>query len=328
MRATGGCCCYLVSAHPHVCPNLCHRLEQADEDPALFWKLAASWKPQATSSAERCWQGLLAASEADISPGMRRVLRASLALRQYSARLQMLRQLADGSRPVGGACCWALVGGQVVTDPSRVAAAVAAAEPAGALPADAPDGVRVYAFDHVYQRSGAEAMNTSDPELVPAILYAQLGSPCSAAFHRELAAAADSRPALAYAWRPYMAGSGEGGACDPSGCARLGTGDRLVLPGYGVEMAIKNMEYNARDDSKKKVGAASAAARAPAASGAGDGAGAETRAHGRRQVEVVDAACSSAIPQEVTDDGDKGKEQQQQSKKEESLEVGWLCCWR
>ncbi len=52
----------------------------------------------------------------------------------------------------------------------------------------------------------------------------------------------------AYAWRPIL----------PSGCTLPpaqrclleGTGGPVVLPGYGVEMAIKNMEYNARDDSK------------------------------------------------------------------------------
>ena len=30
----------------------------------------------------------------------------------------------------------------------------------------------------------------------------------------------------------------------------LGTGELLQLPGFGVELAIKNMEYSAMDDSK------------------------------------------------------------------------------
>ena len=30
----------------------------------------------------------------------------------------------------------------------------------------------------------------------------------------------------------------------------LGTGEPLQLPGFGVELAIKNMEYSAMDDSK------------------------------------------------------------------------------
>ncbi len=33
-------------------------------------------------------------------------------------------------------------------------------------------------------------------------------------------------------------------------CTLLGTGVALQLAGYGVEMAIKNMEYSALDDSQ------------------------------------------------------------------------------
>lgn len=33
-------------------------------------------------------------------------------------------------------------------------------------------------------------------------------------------------------------------------CSLLGTGEVLHLAGYGVEMAIKNMEYSALDDSQ------------------------------------------------------------------------------
>ncbi len=33
-------------------------------------------------------------------------------------------------------------------------------------------------------------------------------------------------------------------------CLELGTSEALQLPGFGVELAIKNMEYSAMDDSK------------------------------------------------------------------------------
>ena len=33
-------------------------------------------------------------------------------------------------------------------------------------------------------------------------------------------------------------------------CLELGTADALQLPGFGVELAIKNMEYSAMDDTK------------------------------------------------------------------------------
>ena len=33
-------------------------------------------------------------------------------------------------------------------------------------------------------------------------------------------------------------------------CAELGFGPHVTLPGFGVEMAVKNMEYSALDDRK------------------------------------------------------------------------------
>ena len=52
--------------------------------------------------------------------------------------------------------------------------------------------------------------------------------------------------ALVYAVRPMlMPGCSEGGAC-----SLLGTEGPLHLAGYGVELAIKNMEYSALDDSQ------------------------------------------------------------------------------
>ena len=49
-----------------------------------------------------------------------------------------------------------------------------------------------------------------------------------------------------YAVRPMlMPGCMEGGAC-----SLLGTEGPLHLAGYGVELAIKNMEYSALDDSQ------------------------------------------------------------------------------
>lgn len=52
-----------------------------------------------------------------------------------------------------------------------------------------------------------------------------------------------------YVLRPVLA-RGVCAAEAQSPCALLGTGGRLQLPGYGVEMAVKNMEYSAMDDSK------------------------------------------------------------------------------
>lgn len=51
---------------------------------------------------------------------------------------------------------------------------------------------------------------------------------------------------LAYAYRPVLLP----GCKAVDECAKWGVGGNLQLPGYGVEMAIKNMEYSALDDAK------------------------------------------------------------------------------
>ena len=84
-----------------------------------------------------------------------------------------------------------------------------------------------------------------------AILYGSPGTDCFPVFHSALQAAAEdtSRPVpLTYALRPVLLA-----ACMDTAhsCALLGANrGRLQLPGFGVEMAIKNMEYSALDDSK------------------------------------------------------------------------------
>ena len=52
---------------------------------------------------------------------------------------------------------------------------------------------------------------------------------------------------LAYIYRPALLSS-----CQrvEGTCLELGTSEALQLPGFGVELAIKNMEYSAVDDSK------------------------------------------------------------------------------
>lgn len=52
---------------------------------------------------------------------------------------------------------------------------------------------------------------------------------------------------LAYVYRPALLS----GCQNVEGtCLELGSSDALQLPGFGVELAIKNMEYSAMDDSK------------------------------------------------------------------------------
>ena len=62
-------------------------------------------------------------------------------------------------------------------------------------------------------------------------------------------------PRLQYIYRPVLLGgcaaaAGDGDDDSAERCFDLGTGDNLQLPGFGVEMVIKNMEYSALDDKK------------------------------------------------------------------------------
>ena len=52
-----------------------------------------------------------------------------------------------------------------------------------------------------------------------------------------------------YILRPVLIGK-QSEAAEPGNCATLGTGRRLQVPGFGVQMAIKDMEYSALDDKK------------------------------------------------------------------------------
>ncbi|KAI3430615.1 hypothetical protein D9Q98_005207 [Chlorella vulgaris] len=169
----------------------------------------------------------------------------------------------------------------------------------------------VYAFDHIYASAASAAappLNTTAPSTIPVELFAPVGSSCAAELHAVLAAAVEAAdaaaatsaaaanraaagsaplpPRFAYAWRPVLdaqacsvgtdgAGAGGGGGVHP--CTALGSEGRLVVPGYGVELALKNMEYNAQDDGKKadKAGEEAGDEEAASLEGSGGGEGAD-----------------------------------------------------
>lgn len=244
----------------------------------------------ASPSPEQCWAGIRSAAAPHLSAGMARLLDASLAARQYSPRLEMFRQLAEASHAEPAApgsssssssaaeaepspCCWALLGGRAYTAAAPLAAALEAAlaaSPGSQHEVEEGGAGAVYSFDHIYMPPGTSAppLNITAPGTLPVELFAPMGARCAAELHAVLSAAATrseaaaaaaaaagqpAPPRLAYAWRPVLGGSGS--ACAAAGevhpCTRLGTEGPLVLPGFGVELALKNMEYNAQDDSKQ-----------------------------------------------------------------------------
>ena len=57
---------------------------------------------------------------------------------------------------------------------------------------------------------------------------------------------------LKYVYRPVLHEACRSRTAAAAACSFHGAGPTLQLPGFGVEMAIKNMEYSALDDSKVK----------------------------------------------------------------------------
>ena len=116
----------------------------------------------------------------------------------------------------------------VAVDPGAAAAAAAAAA-AGSASASAScasaDEETLSTVDHVWGARVAGAPTV--------VLYAPLGSESFALAHATLVSAAESG-SVSYVYRPLVAESA--GA------------PRQPLQGYGVELAIKNMEYKAMDD--------------------------------------------------------------------------------
>jgi UDP-glucose:glycoprotein glucosyltransferase len=92
--------------------------------------------------------------------------------------------------------------------------------------------------------------------------------------HRALKAAADAGEGarrLVYAHRPVL-----GGGCrEAPKCLRVGTEEQLVLPGYGVEAVLKNMEYSAMDDKKPSAAEGGGGSSDGSSDGSGGGSAAE-----------------------------------------------------
>ena len=102
--------------------------------------------------------------------------------------------------------------------------------------------------DHLYP----QPLNSAAQ--IQAVLYGPFGSSCIREMHSVLSAAAqDPSSSVSYAYRPVLLPS-----ClvPPSTesihpCLTLGSESSPLLPGFGIEAVLKNMEYSAVDDKKK-----------------------------------------------------------------------------
>jgi UDP-glucose:glycoprotein glucosyltransferase len=173
----------------------------------------------------------------------------------------MYSQLAEQSGLPSSSCsCHVTFNGHIYTDPSSVYSAIThldrdrESSPSFSSSNDTHMH-QVFSFDHTYTTTSITNNNNNDTLL--AVLYAPLGAPCIKPFHTILSSSAEQHH-VTYIWRPISPPSPLNSnnnssiqqcqdITDP--CSYASTTGQLVIPaGYGIELALKNMEYNARDD--------------------------------------------------------------------------------
>uniref|UniRef100_A0A383VGR8 UDP-glucose:glycoprotein glucosyltransferase n=1 Tax=Tetradesmus obliquus TaxID=3088 RepID=A0A383VGR8_TETOB len=236
----------------------------ADESQQLYWQFLDSLQLSDSSSGTECWHSIVDQASKLCYPQVAKILPVVLGVRQYSARLEMFRQLTKQLHPAAEEhCCFVDVHGSTVTEPAQLPAAIQQARAAAGNSSSSSAAGQLQEADHVYNPDQQDA-----PGAVAAVLHASPGTDCWAGLHAALKQAVKDAAAdapLVYAHRPLLPA-----ACKAvHACASLGTEEQLVLPGYGVEAVLKNMEYSAMDE-KSKADAAAAAAKKKLAGNADD----------------------------------------------------------
>jgi len=205
----------------------------------LFWEYARALPAVVGKSDKEQYEAAIATAAPLVSADQLNLLKYALAIRQFSPKVQAHRTLWPAAEAAGcsmdGAAAVAVVDGRkCVSDPGKglekALNAAAALNESGAV---------VHDLDHEY--AGTSAPN---PPSVVVHLYATLGSESFQAFHKVLAKEAASNK-IRYVVRHAWPAGGDGKQTE------------MQVQGYGVEMAIKNMEYKAVDDQKKEGGVSS-----------------------------------------------------------------------
>ncbi|CAI9304355.1 unnamed protein product [Lactuca saligna] len=220
----------------------------------LFWEFIEAWLNNESGNtdpftAKDCLQKISNYGKSLVTGPLASVFDLSLTLRSSSPRLVLYQQLAEeslSSFPLsddinpspGGKCCWVDTGGALFFDVPELLLWLRDPHKNG----DGFQQPELFDFDHVY-------FDSSKGSPI-AILYGALGTNCFKDFHRTLVEAAKEGK-VKYVLRPVL----PSGCESKSGyCGAIGTKDPLNLGGYGVELALKNMEYKAMDDSEIKKG--------------------------------------------------------------------------
>ncbi|TVU30395.1 hypothetical protein EJB05_22012, partial [Eragrostis curvula] len=238
----------------------------------LFWDFIDNWKELDKGSdcltAKCCIQKIVEDARALLNEPLSTIFEFSLTLRSASPRLVLYRQLAEESlssvpvdsleqisghgteenfheagspSPSGGTCCWVDTGNALLFNSADLRRWL---EGLGKLATDSTERLELFDFDHVYPRS-----NITAPV---AIFYGAVGTKCFKGLHAHLAEAS-KQGKVRYALRPVLP---SGCQATSSFCGSIGAVDAVTLSGYGVELALKNMEYKAMDDTAIKKGVA------------------------------------------------------------------------
>ncbi|XP_050375561.1 UDP-glucose:glycoprotein glucosyltransferase [Argentina anserina] len=138
-----------------------------------------------------------------------------------------------------GKCCWVDTGGALFFDAADLKSWLYSPKD---ISRDSFQQPEIFEFDHIH-------LDSTVGSLV-AILYGALGTGCFREFHVTLVEAAKEGK-VKYVVRQVLPSGCE---AEIDRCGAVGVNNSLNLGGYGVELALKNMEYKAMDDSMIKKG--------------------------------------------------------------------------
>lgn len=212
----------------------------AEESPAIYWqyvdRFGESVGPFSKVNGDSCIEKIHRISSEGLSKGLSTVLGVSLGLRQYSAKLQMVKQISlDKLAGEDESCCW------VQVDGSGIFKTVRSLEEklAKYKPKSTGSLETIHDFDHVFPGP------VTDQAAPLTTLYASLGTNCFAMFHNWLSSRAKEGE-IVYVLRPTLSQACVNDLQDA--CSQFGVSETVALPGFGVEMALKSTEYSAVDE--------------------------------------------------------------------------------
>jgi len=153
------------------------------------------------------------------------LLKLALSLRLYSPRIQVFQQIAEGFDDNIKKCpAFVEVNGKQTCQADLTESLV--------FKETGPSSNGFYSIDHVFPAP----FGTNTSQLPTVIVYGELGSEEFTKFHR-IAKGLAKKGKIVYAFRHY---------------SRVRDDSKVGLSGYAVELAIKNTEYKAIDDSNDK----------------------------------------------------------------------------